>query len=131
MSLAVGRGTAGKGTWKEDQDEDLKEERRREGSWDILDHPDPSIDHLNVTKDKMGLTAAVTRLDDALSSLDIKTWFGESLSWPSNLIVAIKLCFYHALLSVWFLLVYRTFYSPIVASRYYVSCSSCYLLKIC
>ena len=72
MSLAVGRGTAGKGTWKEDQDEDLKEERRREGSWDILDHPDPSIDHLNVTKDKMGLTAAVTRLDDALSSLDIK-----------------------------------------------------------
>ena len=72
MSLAVGRGTAGKGTWKDDQDEDLKEERRREGSWDILDHPDPSIDQLNVTKDKMGLTAAVTRLDDALSSLDIK-----------------------------------------------------------
>ena len=75
MSLAVGRGTASRGTWKEDQDEDLKEERRREGSWDILDHPDPSIDqpdHLNVTKDKMGLTAAVTRLDDALSSLDIK-----------------------------------------------------------
>ena len=72
MSLAVGRGTASRGTWKEDQDEDLKEERRREGSWDILDHPDPSIDQLNVTKDKMGLTAAVTRLDDALSSLDIK-----------------------------------------------------------
>ena len=71
LSLA-GRGTAGKGTWKDDQDEDLKEERRREGSWDILDHPDPSIDQLNVTKDKLGLTAAVTRLDDALSSLDIK-----------------------------------------------------------
>ena len=69
--------------WKEDQDEDLKEERRREGSWDILDHPDPNLDHLdpsldhpdqlrNSTKDTIGLTAAVTQLDNALSSLNIQ-----------------------------------------------------------
>ena len=76
MSLAVGRGTAGKGTWKDDQDEDLKEERRREGSWDILDHPDPNLHHpehsLDHPNDMNGVTAAVTQLDDALSSLNIQ-----------------------------------------------------------
>ena len=62
--------------WKEDQDEDVKEERRREGSWDILDHPDPNLDHpdqlRSTTNDKIGLTAAVTQLDNALSSLNIQ-----------------------------------------------------------
>ena len=69
--------------WKEDQDEDLNEERRREGSWDILDHPDPNLDHpdpsldhpdqlRSVTNDKIGLTAAVAQLDNALSSMNIQ-----------------------------------------------------------
>ena len=63
--------SAGRVTWNEDGDE-VKEERRREGSWDILDHPDPSPDLRNTTNDKVGLTAAVTQLDDALSSLNIQ-----------------------------------------------------------
>ena len=63
--------SAGRVTWNEDGDE-VKEERRREGSWDILDHPDPSLDLRNTTNDKIGLTAAVTQLDDALSSLNIQ-----------------------------------------------------------
>jgi len=66
--------SAGRVTWNEDVDE-VKEERRREGSWDILDHPDPILDNpdlRNTTNDKIGLTAAVTQLDDALSSLNIQ-----------------------------------------------------------
>ena len=66
--------SAGRVTWNEDVDE-VKEERRREGSWDILDHPDPILDNpdlRNNTNDKIGLTAAVTQLDDALDSLNIQ-----------------------------------------------------------
>merc|ERR1712113_849129 len=63
--------SAGRVTWNEDVGE-VKEERRREGSWDILDHPDPSPDLRNTTNDKTGLTAAVIQLDDALSSLNIQ-----------------------------------------------------------
>ena len=68
-------------TWNEDGEE-TTEERRREGSWDILDHPDPILDHpdpsldhpdlRNSTNDKIGVKAAVTQLDDALSSLNIQ-----------------------------------------------------------
>ena len=62
-------------TWTDDGEE-MKEERRREGSWDILDHPDPNLDHpdqlRSTTNDKIGLTAAVTQLDNALSSLNIQ-----------------------------------------------------------
>ena len=63
--------SAGRVTWNEDVDE-VNEERRREGSWDILDHPDPILDQRNTTNDKIGLTAAVTQLDNALSSLNIQ-----------------------------------------------------------
>ena len=54
----------------------MMEERRREGSWDILDHPDPNLHHpehsLDHPHDMIGVTAAVTQLDDALSSLNIQ-----------------------------------------------------------
>ena len=67
--------SAGRVTWKEDCEE-MMEERRREGSWDILDHPDPNLHHpehsLDHPNDMNGVTAAVTQLDDALSSLNIQ-----------------------------------------------------------
>ena len=63
--------SAGRVTWNEDGEETM-EERRREGSWDILDHPDPSLEYPELGNDKIGVTAAVTQLDDALSSLNIQ-----------------------------------------------------------
>ena len=101
--------SARQGAWREEVDD-----RRREGSWDILDHPDSITgytddpdeleddlkydleddlendlednldddleddledvikDELEGPAEKIGVTAAVTQLDDALSSLNIQ-----------------------------------------------------------
>ena len=54
------------------------EERRREGSWDILDHPQHTLDHPQYTLDHPqaattgpGLPSAVTQLDTTLDNLKI------------------------------------------------------------
>ena len=109
MTTLVKISSAGHGAWKEEVDD-----RRREGSWDILDHPDSITgypddpdeleddleydieddlendlednldddleddlegvikDELEGPAEKIGVTAAVTQLDDALSSLNIQ-----------------------------------------------------------